>query len=197
MAIAIGDVIRVVAKFANLADDVLNVYHVLIGGDVAPSDSAFFSELESLLDSAYTAIQSLIHQDIDLVEVACYNVTQDEFVGTCGMGTFAGGSASGKKSPPQNAALVLFNTDVLRSQGRKFLPPMATVNIQDDGTVEGASLTDIGDYAAEMLFGLSFSQGYGVFGNYNYDLTRFAEWKTARVPDFFATQRRRYAGKGA
>ena len=192
------DVLRIVVKMTDGANDIQNVYHMKLVGENEFSDASILSELQDLLDTAYGHIATSINDGIDAVGFDVYNVTQDSFLGSENFSSFSGGTASGTLMPPQTACIVLFNTETLRSQGRKFLPPMTTVNNLDtDGTVTSALLTKIGLFAAELLLGIDLSNGNGSFGNWNETLERFAYWVLPRIPDFFATQRRRYFGKGS
>ena len=191
------DVIRVVVKMVNGTDDIQNVYHMKVDGSGTLSDSEIMSEVVDLLDAAYLQVDQDITDDVSAVGIDFYNLTADTWMGSEDFTSFTGGTNSGTAMPPQTSPIVLFQTDTLRSQGRKFLPPVCTVNLLDtDGTPTALLLTHLALFAGSLLTGIDLSNGSGFFGNYNLDLDRFAYWTIARVPEFFATQRRRYFGKG-
>lgn len=194
---AVNDIIRVIAKMSQGGGDIQNVYHYRIDAIPGTSSNAnLLSDLTAHANTAYTEIADRMPDTVLFDTVSAYNLTQDEFVGEGSWTTLVDGDET-TTLPPQNSALVLFSTDTLRSQGRKFLPPFSRGIAGDDGTIIDTVLADIAAYAADYIGTAVGSHFSGVFGNYNETLVRFAPWATAIVRDFFATQRRRYFGSGS
>jgi len=126
-----------------------------------------------------------------------YNVTAEEFIGRESWPSKTVGSGTGDPLPPQNCPLCLFGTAVLRSVGKKFLPVYAETANDSTGTVSGAALANMANFIADVLATKTGTGWSGVLGNWNPTLVRFAEWTSGIARDFYATQRRRYAGSGS
>jgi len=197
MPVVDNDILRVVAKMSLNGGDIQNVFHFQVGNaDPSVTDANVFGGLNAVLDGAYTTLLPNISTGFSFDSISVYNLTQDYLVGEGPWNTLTvGGAAS--HSPPQNAALVLFSTNTLRSQGRKFLPPMSNALTESDGTITAAGLAAITIWAANFIGTITGINFDGVFGNWNETQLRFAEWIAAIIKDFFATQRRRYVGKGS
>jgi len=197
MPVAAGDILRVVAKMKLGEDDVQNVYHVRIDTvDGSQTDVDTFNEIAGVLDSAYDYLDGVQPDTLDYDRIQIYNLTQDTLVYEYVWPTLTSGIST-STVPPQDAALCLFLTDVLRSQGRKFLPPFGSGAIDTDGTITSSVLGYMLSYATSFIGGFTGTHIEYTFGNWNPTLARFAEWTGAIVRDFFATQRRRYVGSGS
>jgi len=193
----VNDVIRVVVNMRDDSGDIQNVYHVSVEtAGPGLDDDIMLLVLAGTLSTAYNAVSEHFHESLVFDTIQAYNLTQDTYVGEQDL-VVPTVPTAGPDSPPQLAPLVLFNTDVLRSQGRKFLPPMKSDLIQNDGTLQAPTLADIGTFAAALLGTITNPDVEFSFGNYNVPLGRFAQWLSAVAPDFFATQRRRYFGRGS
>lgn len=197
MSVTNGSVLRVIAKLADVAQDVYNVYHLYIDGTTTLTDLQFVSMLASLLDTAYTEINAAVHEDVTYESVQAYNLTTSEELGEVAWPALVDGSATLDKLPPQCAALVLFDTTTPNSQGRKFLPVFAEGNNEADGTMNTATLALVAAYAADFVTPITLDTGEAVWGNWNASAQTFSEWELATVRDFYATQRRRYVGSGS
>lgn len=196
MPTANNDILRVVAKMSWNGLDVQNVYHLKATVTTDPGDLTVVQEIAAGLDAAYDHIDAYMPNDIYFDSVQVWNATTDTYLGQDGWPTLTGGALTTFPLPPQNAPLVLFNTNVNRSQGRKFLPTFAVDALDSDGTLGSGILTGIGFFIADILTGISGTGWSGTWGNYNVDLVRFVPWVTGLARDIWATQRRRYFGKG-
>jgi len=197
MTVAQGDVLRVTAKMSYGVEDVQNVYHFLTTGSGTLSDSAAMTVIAQLIDDAMDELDLLTSDQLAFDTIEFYNLTQDTWMGEDDWPTQTVGGSPEDMSPPQICHLALFNTDTLGSQGRKFLPGPTANFIGADGTPASGQLTTIGLYAAELLLGAI--SGTVVFkpGNFRKATSTFLEWVLAIIPDFYATQRRRYYGSGS
>lgn len=197
MAPVLGDTIRIVCKLSQAGNDIQNVYHALLGGTVAPSNAALLATVRSWMDDAYSDIVARIADNVLFDSIWVWNMTQDEFVGEADWLTLtAGGGGTNSMMPPQTAALCLFRTAVPKSLGKKFLPPMSSLQLEDDGSIISTGLTQIGLYAAVLLAGATGATWNLVPGNYRPLVSLFIPYLSAVVRDLFATQRRRYTGSG-
>lgn len=198
MASEVGDVLRAVARMSDGAADVINVFHLLLDGSVVPDDAGILGSIADKLDTAYDVIDAILPDNLTFDSIDVYNITKDLFLGSVPWPSLTAGGATGGQVPPQVAPLIRFTTNVLRSQGRKFLPAIATYQTKDDdGTLSATGLSILGGFASQLLSPITYSQGQALFGNYNAALERFAYWTGAIVNDAFATQRRRYRNRGS
>jgi hypothetical protein len=198
MAPSIGDVLRITAKLANGTDTIQNVYHAKLTGDTPPTNEDMLDDVADWMDQAYSAIDQAMSTGITFDEIEVYNLSADEYVGAIGWPVLtAGTAASGQESPPQCAPLVLFRTNVLKSLGKKFLPQFYTGYYEGDGTLAVNALNAMAAYAAEILAGKVAATYELIPGNYRPLVDMFIPYVSAVVRDFFATQRRRYVGRGS
>ena len=197
MAVTSGDNIRIIAKMSHGGSDIQNVYHMQVTGTGFGTNEAFLSDVADFMDTLYSNIDQNMSDNITFDTIEAYNLTQDEFIGQTSWPVLVTGFSATGECPHQLAPLVLFNTDVLKSQGRKYLPPLVNTAIDDDGTIVDAVLTNITAFAADLTANLIESTWTGVFGNHREVGDVFIEWTTAQIRDFFATQRRRYLGIGS
>lgn len=197
MPVNVGDIIRVVARMSWDENEIQNVYHLRVtqGDDEANAD--VLDDIAECLDDAYAFIDQEISNRVAFDSIEAYNLTEDEYLGIVDWPTLAEGGAVNDPLPPQTAALALFNTQTPRSQGRKFLPVMTIAQLQHDGTVEDDTLAAIEQYIIALLAGVVGAHVEAEFGNWNEALERFADWVIGEARDLFATQRRRYLGRGA
>lgn len=197
MAIDVNDVLRVVCQFSWDEDEIQNVYHCRVTRDDDVTDEDALSYIAQTLDTAYTHVAALITDEISFDSIEVWNVTKDEYIGITTWTTLVDGGSDQPPLPPQNAMLCLFGTDTPRSQGRKFLPASTDYHLDSDGTVAADALGDLEDFIAELLLGVVGTYMDAEFGNWNEALERFAVWVIGEARDMFATQRRRYFGRGA
>lgn len=198
MAIEINDVIRVIAKMSQNVNDIINVYHGLVEGTTAPTAATFLSAMDTFLTAIYDGLSALTTDNVTYDSIEAYNLTQDEYIGEVTWSGLVDGDKGGVDSlPPQTCPIVLFPTAVLRSQGRKFFPPFSVQSTDDDGSPDSADLAALAAAGATAVAGTSGTGWDFDLGNWNETLGRYAKWTSAIVPDFYATQRRRYLGSGS
>ena len=198
MSVSAGDVLRVVVKATMYGHDILNVYHLLAKGTDFPDNESLMDYILDWADDAYRSFVDRYTDAITWDSVQVTNVTQEEAVGEEAFGSALVGTADDHDLPPAVSPLVLFPSDTLRSQGRKFLPPPAKINCGNDGSLMGTMVAKLIAWSALIMLGMADDDWELVPGNYRPDSTpEFAEWKSAIVPDAFATQRRRYVGSGS
>lgn len=193
----VGDIIRVVARMSWGEDEIQNVYHLRVtsGDDEANAD--VLDDIAECLDDAYAFLDDYIAAEVSFDSIEAYNLTEDEYLGIAEWPTLTDGAATNDPLPPQTAALALFSTATPRSQGRKFLPVMTIGSLDDTGTLENDTLSAIEQYILTLLAGVVGTYIEAEFGNWNEALARFADWLFGEARDLFATQRRRYIGRGA
>lgn len=197
MAIAANNVLRVIAKMSDIAQDVYNVYHLYTQNAPTLDDDLFLGLVASVLNTAYSEIVGIISDDVNFDSIQMYNLTQDYEVGEVAWPSLTSGSSSTDKMPPQCAALVLFDTNTPNSQGRKFLPPFTDSSLAIDGTLNSSALADTAAFAADFLDSVEPLGADALWGNWNASQQTFSEWLFANARDFYATQRRRYVGSGS
>lgn len=192
-----GDVVRITCTMRQSLSDVQNVYHALVDATSTIDNTTFFTQMADDIDSMYDPLVTNLPDQLTFDSISMQNLTQEEFIGQGAWPVKTDGSAVSHMLPPQCAALCLFSTDTLRSQGRKFLPPLTVNSEEDDGSITAATLTAIASFIAECLLTKNGTNWSAVLGNYNPTLARFATWIEGTARDLFATQRRRYTGYGS
>lgn len=139
------DIIQVIAEMTYLGQQVMNVYHLLSSSAV--SDSDVVTDVTTIIDGAYTNIDSILDGSLAPTSLRVLNLTQNEELDLISWPTFTGGTiALAVGLPPGVAALVTYPTNVLGVRGRKFIAGL-TENANSDGVIEGAALTTLEDLA--------------------------------------------------
>ena len=197
MTVADGDVLRIVAKFTQGGDEVQNVYHVRANVSSPPTDAALAAAVGDYMDDVYTSYRTPMSDDMFFSTVATYNETQDAPVGEVPWPTLVNGGQSANRLPPQCSPLLLFTTSVLNSLGKKYLPALTSGSLDPDGSVTTAALTTVATLASTLLDGYDGLTWSLTPGNYRKATAVFIPYLAAVVRDIFATQRRRYVGKGS
>lgn len=125
MTVAVGDVLRFVAKAALQDDSIMTwVFHQLVTAGSTESDLVVLTALRDHLDLACDAIESNL--DNVLAGVECelyvYDFTNHQFDGTAQI-SWPGFNGTNNTATLQNASalLVKFFTAVGRRQGRKYI----------------------------------------------------------------------------
>lgn len=197
MPVNVGDILRITARMSWGEDDIQNVYHLRVTAGDDEDNTDVLTDIAEDLEDAYDFILGRIPNEITFDSLEGYNLTDDEWMGVVGWPTLTAGTATADPMPPQNSPLVLFTTDVPRSQGRKFLPPFSVNEVQDDGTIDTVPLQNVESYMVSLLAGVVGTYIEAEYGNWNEALARFATWILGEARDIFATQRRRYFGSGS
>lgn len=197
MPITSANILRVVAEMSNGANDIQNVYHLRCTVSSDPGDTTVCSEIAAWLDTAYQYMDHVVPNQVTFNGVSVWNESTSTYLGYADFPTLSAGGATVTGMAPQLAPLVLFNTNINRSQGRKFLPFLGSDQFDDDGSPTSSILTILANVAAALLAGVSGTGWSGEPGNWNVNLSRFAPWATAIVRDIYATQRRRYLNRGS
>lgn len=193
-----SDVMRVIAKMSVDEGDIINVYHSLVTiGVVGVSDAEIVTGLSNAVDYCYDLIKAFYSEDLDFDTIEVWNVSQDRPMGEVEWPTLTNGTGTGDLAPLQVAPLILFGTDVARSQGRKYLPAPLESVLNTKGTLTSTFQAAMAAFGAALLPTVNVGEWEYGFGNYNYDLADFRKWTTAIVRDVARTQRRRVLGVGS
>lgn len=196
MTVVNGDVLRITAKMSLLEGDVQNVFHVL-NYSGSEDDAVVWDALAARVDAAYADIVDQFTDILMFDTIQIVNLTGDALVGEDVWPTLVDGDVSGNTMPFQIAPLVLFGTDVLRSQGRKYLPPPWISAVVGSGVLFGNFKLQLAGWAAYFLTGVTAGSAAFTWGNWNPTLGRFAVWTSAFVEDRVRTQKRRFPGLGS
>lgn len=197
MTVNTGDILQVRAKYSYGVDDYVNVYHFKADFTASQTDLAVLGAVRAMLDDAYDHLDTLISNNVTFDTIEVINLTQDMAVGEDDWVTLTAGANVDSPLPTQVACVVRFFTNVLGSQGRKFLSTFTETENVYGGTLSAGLTTALGNYAAEILAGVVISAGNELIpGNWNATLARFAEWTSAFINERMGTQRRRKVGVG-
>lgn len=198
MAPTVGDILRIICRLVQAANDVQNVYHGKVESGTPPTGATLASDMASFMDGIYNQINYGIADNIVYSSVAIYNLTQDEFYGDEPWPTLSiGGGGTNPMLPPQCAPLVLFQTATPGHLGKKFLPPITDNVLDDDGSLTAGYVTNTALLGADIVAGMSPGTYYVSFGIYSGNPAVYYPFSAAVARDFVATQRRRYTGKGS
>jgi len=133
MIIAVGDILRFVAKYeVDGADEFDWVWHQSVTAGSTEADLVVLTALRDHLDLACVSIEPRMSSNVLSTEVELYvwDSVLNRFDGTAQLGwtTFVGTSGA---SPMMNQAALLakFFTNIGRRQGRKFTGPFTESNI--------------------------------------------------------------------
>ena len=197
MAVDDGDILRVSAQIVKDNDAYVNVYHLKASfTDSQPDEDVFDAVLVWLAD-AYDELDGLMNDGYDFDQVTVVNLTQDTVVGQDDWIGLTSGSNTTSDLPRQCAPVVRFPTNVLGSQGRKFLMGMSEDENTGSGNLSTALQTALGLFAAAILDGVTVTINDDLVpGNWNKVKDRFVPWVSAVINTFFGTQRRRIPGIG-
>lgn len=193
-----NDVFRVTVKMSDGEDDIQNVYHVRIQGSNLPTEEDFLDDLAAYIDTAYGTFDDSVTSNVTYDGIEVYNLTADTFVGEAPFPVLTnGGITPPLQMPSQCAPMVLFTTGVLKSVGKKFLPFLGSVRLDQDGTLNTTALQELGNFATTLLTGIIGGDWNVQWGNYRPLAAQFIEWLGFEVADQIKTQTRRYRGRGS
>lgn len=196
MAVAPLDVIRVVVKMTQAAQQLRNVYDFIHTGVNAVNDEDVLDAVLAVMETAYGYVVSQVTDNLSFDSVEVVNVTQDALIGEDVFTTTTAGTATDQASPMQVAYLVRFPTNYRGSQGRKFIPGCNEGSLGENGELNTATQAACLAYALEILDGVTVSGELFVPGVDNPDKGRFAAYESAICNDIVGTQRRRKQGQG-
>lgn len=198
MTVAVGDIVRVTAKFSWGSDENLNVFHVKNNGSSGVDDAAFMTAVAAWLDGTWQLINTHLASGMSYVSIEGYNVTQDAPIDEVAWPTLtAGAQTTDSAYALQTAALVKFGTQVAKSQGRKFIAGLTEAGVQGAGLLNSTVASALIGFAGRLITGFTASGEQFDFGNWNDTLSRFALWTYSEIGNYLATQRRRKAGVGS
>jgi len=199
MAISNSDIIRVALRWlVNGVDEQLNV-HIFKVNDIGTttSDTDFVTQLAAmLLTELYDEILPQVANNVLGDILGAFNLTDNEPVAPV---LWAGDGQAGTtdNNALQVTSLVYLNGSVPRRQGRCYLPVFPTGAMDDDGTFDNATLSDVLAFGAALLLPItdtdievqrviSNKQGTSILIPSNYGF-----------PISPRTQRRRTQGRGS
>jgi hypothetical protein len=193
-----GNILRVVCKMSYGVNDIQNTFHFKYSG-LSQNPLVVGADIEDFMDAAYDELDDMYTNLMTFDSITIYNVSKDEFISDNAWPSLTAGTGTGGQTlPTQSAPLVLFPSDTIRSQGRKYLPPVMETLSDEAGTLTASAITAIAAWAADMLAGAVVGAGgYITAGNWNDDLARFAQWVSSSIQNIIRTQRRRVRGVGS
>jgi len=198
MTVSDGDILRVSAEISKQNDTYVNVYHLKASFASDQDDEDVFDAVRAWLGDAYDYLDDLMNDGYDFEQVTVVNLTQDTVVGQDDWDTVTSGASNADDLPRQCAPVIRFPTNVLGSQGRKFMLGFTETENSGSGNLSSTLQTALGNFAAEILDGVAVTINDDLIpGNWNIGLSRFVPWISAIVNTFFGTQRRRVVGSGS
>ncbi len=205
MTVDVGDVVRVVAEF-DMPDGTIAqlVYHFVGKSGSSIADSALITPLRSALYSAWAEVDQEISDQVlgSTFELFLWDFVLNRFDGIgATVLTVADGTNVGEMLPHGAAGLVKIFTVAARRQARKYIMGLVET-VQDEGTIAGATVTKLADFAALLDNDVTAGTLTLAFGTFNTDplsplFETFSQAsQTVQAEAVFAYQRRRRPGTG-
>lgn len=197
MAVAVGDVVRIVARLRlNGISDIVNVYHFVVAVDNLLNDGLFMSSVALIMDDIYQTINPTITNNVSYESIDGQNISKDELLPSRTWPILTVGGAAPEMLPEQLAACVFFRTITPRVRASKFLPPF-TEGSNDDGAIEASAISNLEDYGDFLVAPLTVTDLELAYVSFN-RVTQVATAVDSRVvPARYRTQRRRRIGVGS
>lgn len=140
-------------------DEQVNVMHWRVNENGTESDFNIIDGIIQTVTACYVSIEAHIANNVQPTVVDVYNVTLDAPLGQFAWtGGYSGGTGSGEALPTTNAALILFNTDTKRLQGKIYLPTFLEA-AQADSRWTNTVLTAMTNFADGLVSGWSGGLG--------------------------------------
>lgn len=205
--IAAGEIVRVSARFKHVDfGDMVNVYHWRNEGAGSVSDTDFIAAAKAKMSAAWAFMSSSFNINLDPYDIR-FDVV--DFVGGQEVVTKALGTESWILSTPpaantdmlpsMDAAIVNFRTSQPGSFGRKYLGGLVEgTNV--NGTLQSAIMTQLGQYATELLTALAAGGNSFAIGALSRKTGFAGTWipyTAAVINSVIGTQRRRRRGAGS
>jgi hypothetical protein len=196
MPVKPNDVIKVIAKFTQAGQVLLNVYELFHTGVDDLLDNIVFAAAGTWLEDIYDGLVATQTSELSYDTYQVINETQEYQLGEDDWPSLTVGSSAGEASPLQVAYLMRFPTNYLGSQGRKFIPGCNESALEDNGIVGTSTLANLATAAATIAAGFDVGANHFHPGVNNTEKGRFAGFQSAIVNDVVGSQRRRKQGVG-
>lgn len=197
---ALGDIWRATVQFdmpeTTIAQWVQHYQQATAG---SPSATDIATQIAAMVTSTWSDITTMVDPEVtgDTVEVALWDAVAKEFntLATASINTLAG-TATAEMLPHQEAAVVLFFTNVGRSIGKKFVFGLAE-NQQENSILTAGAITNLILWAAGWDNTLNVGGSTIEPGNFNLLTEAFRAYvKTIAVNAVLGSQDRRRPGIG-
>jgi hypothetical protein len=157
MAASAGDIIRTAIQwFVDGTDEIVNVHTLrLISGAALGDDDAVMEAIVDILtNELYVDILNLMPDNVLGSSVEGFNLT-DPTTMPPKPHAMNGAEVAGNAAARQLTALVCLNGPAPRRQGRSYLPIFSEAALEDDGTWNSGTITELLQYGALLLAPLS------------------------------------------
>lgn len=205
MSVTVGDVVRCVAEWDMPDGTIAQIVYHLRGktGGIA-TDATMLAAARDALQAAWLNIDQEVSTAVlgSLLECFVWDFALNQFdgIGSIPFGALDGTNV-GEMLPHGAAALVKMFTVSARRQARKYVPGLVETT-QDEGTIGGASLTQLALFAADIDDDVTAGALILEFGTFNVEplsalFETFSEASGAvQAESVMAYQRRRRPGTG-
>ena len=195
--VAVGDIIRVVARFRLLDTDIMvNTFHMKVLSNTTVDDNAFMDQLALDIDAKYQIVNVDISDELDYLDIDAQNITQNELLTGKPWPVLVSGADVGALLPTQTCAYIFFRTLRPKTRAAIYLPAYTEDSNDANGAIVAPARTQLSLMTSALeggFNGVGFSADYGA---YNRPLDRFTPVDQGVVPVRWRTQRRRRIGVG-
>lgn len=169
MALTVGTRLEIVAKlnFNGIAA-IRNVYHARVAVEVPGTDQDAVDDIALFMGVMYNEIADLLPNNVAAEGVDVKNLTTGLAMGTAPFGDgFTGGTTSNVPTPLGCAAVIRLVTNVVGSQGRKFLGPLSYAAITDDAILITSAMVKLAAFGLWLLQEIEMGVGSANFVVYD------------------------------
>lgn len=198
MALGVGDVVRISARFRQAsADEQVNTWDVEITNAGSGGNTGFSEDAEEFMNVVYLPAVGLLSDTLDPYQLDFYQRNGLEVIPSTSWPTANAPTASGDVLPLQDALVLVFRSERRGSRLRKFLP--STV----EGFNEAGSPAAIAIATGDDVIEAALAHFTGDNG-WEFNLVLWPETATGTIPLIngftspqWGTQRRRRRGRGS
>jgi hypothetical protein len=194
-----NDILRVSCRQTYLGtNEVVNVFHFVCLTNLAADDQETGEDLAAQMSLAYAELGNTIADDTKPNVIDIYNVTQDYPLGSFNWTSeWEGGTGIGEPAPTGVCALILWNTNTKRMQGKTYIGVLTEGGITG-GLLSGSTTTAVGNFADVLMGPITGDSGstyqFEVYSPTNGIVRHPIGY---RIPTEPAYQRRRKRGRGS
>lgn len=199
MPVSQNDVLRATVDGINPGvGSVQNVFHLQLTSATTLPDAEAGDDVGDLLDALYAIIGPSLSTVYAINNYHVVNVTDDSIVGDVPPADINPGTDASNRQPPSISLCISMSTSALRVRGRKFFGPTTVTQVNTNGIVQAAAVTNLdltGDFMEQVFVGVNGSWQFGIIPS-NPLLGTFLPFIGHVVMPVAAIQRRRRFGIG-
>ena len=197
MPVIAGNILRVTAFMKYGSDAQQNVWYIKSTNPTTITDAVADTAIIAWMDNMYGYLVNFQSTGLTYMNVGIQNISEGTPTRYAGWTTLTTGNDGTEVLPLQSALLVTFNTNVLKSQMRKYFGGFTIAATTYAGILETGAVLAAGSVITVALVGPNISGSFAQVGAYRASDGRFAPIQSGIVNGVMRTQRRRVIGVGS